>query len=148
MDFPLPGTPANSSLEINNSEFRQGISTIQLEPKSGFAGGLEIIVDGLNGHKIHISINNTVIAENSGFITGNMYISIMYGVEHVSIRFDRCHIHSGNLTSTSAPWSFATGLLCGITFVNEHANGNTMPVHISNTKFTSNYGGAVTFFFW
>ena len=105
------------------------------------------MVDGLNGHKIHISINNTVIAENSGFITGNMYISIMYGVEHVSIRLDRCHIHSGNLTNISAPWSFATGLLCGITFVNEHANGNTMPVHISNTKFTSNYGGAVTFFF-
>ena len=30
--------------------------------------------------------------------------------------------------------------------VNEHANGNTMPVHISNTKFISNYGGAVTLF--
>ena len=67
-------------------------------------------------------------------------------VEQVSIRLDRCHIHSGNLTNISAPWSFATGLLCGITFANEHANGNTMPVHISNTKFISNYGGAVTFF--
>ena len=145
LNYPLPGTPANSSLEINNSEFWRGISTIQ-QPKSGFAGGLEILVDGLNGHKVHIIINNTVIAENSGFAGGNMYISIMYGVEQVSIRLDRCHIHSGNLTNISAPWSFATGLLCGITFANEHANGNTMPVHISNTKFISNYGGAVTFF--
>ena len=33
----------------------------------------------------------------------------------------------------------------GLTVVNEHANGNTMPVHISNTEFISNYGGAVTF---
>ena len=146
LDFPLPGTPINNSLEINNSEFRRGISTVKSEPKSGFAGGLEILVGGLGGHKIHIIINNTVIGENSGITGGNMYISIMYNVEHISIRLDRCHIHSGNLTNISAPWSFATGLLCGITVVNEHANGNTMPVHISNTKFISNYGGAVTFF--
>ena len=146
LDFPFPGIPANNSLEINNSEFRQGISTIQVEPKSGLAGGLDVLVGSLGGHEIHIIINNTVIAENSGIIAGNMYIGIMYSVEHVSIRLDRCHIHSGNLTSTSAGWRFfATGLLCGITVVNEHANGNTMPVHISNTEFISNYGGAVTF---
>ena len=146
LDFPFPGTPANNSLEINNSEFRRGISTIQQEPKSGFAGGLEILVGGLGGHEIHIIINNTVIAENSGFIAGNMYISIMYGVDHIAIRLDRCHIHSGNLTSISDPRSFATGLLCGVTVVKEHADGNTMPVHISNTRFISNYGGAVAFF--
>ena len=34
-----------------------------------------------------------------------------------------------------------------VNFVNEHSNGNTMPVHISNTKVVSNYGGAMMFSF-
>ena len=76
-----------------------------------------------------------------------MHISIMHGVEHVSIRLDKCYIHSGNLTNFSLTWSTATGLSCVVNFVNEHANGNTMPVHISSTKFVSNYGGAMVFIF-
>ena len=147
LDFPLPGTPANNSLEINNSKFLRGISTIESEPHLGLAGGLEIVVGVLFDHNIHITINNTVVAENSGFVGGNMHISIMHGVEHVSIRLDRCYIHSGNLTNSSLTWTTATGLSCVVNFVNEHANGNTIPVHISNTKFVSNYGGAMMFTF-
>ena len=49
----------------------------------------------LLNHNIRITINNTVIAENSGMIAGNVLISLMFGVEHVAIRFDRCYIHSG-----------------------------------------------------
>ena len=61
----------------------------------GLAGGLEIVVAMLLNHNIRITINNTVIAENSGMIAGNVLISLMFGVEHVAIRFDRCYIHSG-----------------------------------------------------
>ena len=59
LDFPLPGTPANNSLEINNSKFLRGISTIESEPHLGLAGRLEIVVGVLFGHNIHITINNT-----------------------------------------------------------------------------------------
>ena len=99
----------------------------------------------LFGHNIHITINNTVIAENSGFIAGNMYTSISFGVEHVAVRLDRCYIHSGNLTQFAAPFSLATGLIGSITSVYEHTNGNRIPLQISNTKFISNYSGAVLF---
>ena len=34
-----------------------------------------------------------------------------------------------------------------VNFVNEHSDGSTVPVHISNTKFVSNYGGAMMFSF-
>ena len=142
----MPGTPANSSLEINNSEFRQGISTIQPEPHLGLAGGLEIVVGVLFGHEIHIIINNTVVAENSGFVGGNMVINIMFGVEHVTIRMDRCYIHSGRnswlMLGEGVP---PTGLICTFFSMIEQANEKVMPVHISNTKFVSNYGGAVAF---
>ena len=126
MDFPFPSTPVNSSLEIYNSEFRRGVSTIKPEPQLGLAGGLEIVVGMLFGHNIYITINNTVIAENSGFIAGNVYISLMFGVEHVAIRFDRCYIHSGSNWFDKV--IFATGLTCGVYFVNEHSNGNAIPV--------------------
>ena len=142
MDLPFPGIPANNSLEIYNSEFRRGVSTIKPEPQLGLAGGLEILVGMLLNNNIRITINNTVIAENSGMIAGNVYISIMFGVEHVAIRFDRCYIHSGSNWFDQVV--MATGLTCGVQFVNEHANGNSMPVHISSTKFVSNYGGAVS----
>ena len=139
-DFPLPGTPANNSLEINNSEFRRGVSSIQPEPHSGIAGGLGILVSVMFGHNIHITINNTVVAENSGFIGGNMLVSTMFGAEHVAIRLDRCYIHSGRSIIKAA-----TGLTCLINSINEQANEKVMPVHISNTKFVSNRGGALLF---
>ena len=60
----------------------------------GYAGGLDIIVMVLFGHDINVTINNTVIAENSGFVSGNMYINIIFGVEHVRIRLDRCYMSS------------------------------------------------------
>ena len=138
----LPGTPANSSLEINNSEFRYGVFTIQPGSKLGFAGGLETIV-GAFRHDIYITINNSVIAENSGFVGGNMYIIIKTSVKLIAIRLDRCHIDFGKRTEASDPLlPLSTGLTCLIT----HFKDNIVHVHISNTKFTSNYDGAVTLF--
>ena len=101
------------------------------------------MVGMLLGHNIRITINNTVIAENSGIIAGNVYISLMFGVEHVAIRLDRCSIQSGSNLFDKV--ILTTGLPCAINFVNEHSNGNTIPVHISNTEFASNRGGAVHF---
>ena len=72
-----------------------------------------------------------------------MIISIMFGIEHVAIRFDRCYIHSGSKWFDKL--MVTTGLTCGILFVDEHSNGNSMPVHISNTKFVSNFGCALSF---
>ena len=145
LDLPFPGIPATSILEINNSKFLRGISTIQPEPQLALAGGLEIVIRVVI-HDIHITINNTVIAENSGFLAGNIYIGIGFGVEHVTVRLDRCYIYSGKIAST---WlqtiSVSTGLTCTVTLVDEHLKGDTMPVHISNTKFISNYGGALLF---
>ena len=103
---------------------------------------------GVVNFDIHITINNTVIAENSGIVAGNVAIGIMFGTEHVTVRFDRCYIQSGNVTETwSSLTSFPTGLTCWITPVNEYFNRNTMPLHISNTKFISNYGGAAALTF-
>ena len=144
LDYPCPSTPANNSLEIHNSEFWQGVGTIQLEPYSGLAGGLEIVVSVLFGHDILITINNTVVAENSGLLGGNMVISIMFGVEHVTIRMDRCYIHSGRSNWLGKVLS-PTGIICTIYSMTEQANEKEMTVHISNTKFVSNYGGAVAF---
>ena len=145
LELPFPGIPVTSSLEINNSKILRGVATIQPEPQLALAGGLEIVVR-VASHDIHITINNTVIAENSGFLAGNIYIGIGFGVEHVAIRLDRCYIHTGKIAST---WlqtiSVSTGLTCTVTLVDEHLKGNTMPVHISNTKFISNYGGALLF---
>ena len=146
LDFPFSVTPANNSLEINNSEFLRGVSTIQPEPQLALAGGIEIVVRISFGHDIHITINNTEVAENSGFLAGNIYVGIGFGVEHVAVRLDRCYIHSGKIAST---WlqtiSVSTGLTSTVTLVDEHLKGNTMPVHISRTKFISNYGGALSF---
>ena len=149
MDSFLPGTPAINTFEINNSEFLRGVATIQPEPQLALAGGLEILV-GVFYYDIHITINNTVIAENSGFIAGNMYVHVSFGVEHAKIRVDRCYIHSGKMEKpwlTSSQMSFATGLMCGVTLAKEDLNGDTTPVYISNTKFDSNVGGAATFVF-
>ena len=102
----------------------------------------------LFGHDINVTINNTVIAENSGRVSGNMFINIMFGVEHVRIKLDRCYISSSeNTRSWLYQFEIPTGLACGITYTyaNEHSNGNTVPVYILNTKFFSNYAGAVTF---
>ena len=140
MNFPFSVTPANNSLEISNSEFRRGVATIKPEPHLGLAGGLDIVVGMLLGHNIHITINNTVIAENSGFLAGNVYISLHFGVQHVVIRFDRCSIHSGSNWFDKVQVPLTTGLSCVVDFVNEHSNGNTIPVHISNTEFASNRG--------
>ena len=139
-----PGVPANNTLEIINSEFLRGIAAIDPEPHLALSGGLDIIATVLFGHNIHITINNTVIAGNSGFIAGNMIISIYFGAEHVKIRIDRCHIHSGKGSSRSPPYPLGTtGLVCDISFTKEHSKGNTMPLHISNTNFTCNAGGVM-----
>ena len=91
----------------------------------------------------------TVIAENSGILAGNLAINIVFGTEHVTVRLDRCYIQSGNVTTAWFSWdSVVTGLTFLIAPVNESFNRNTMSVHISNTKFISNYGGAAAFTFY
>ena len=151
-DFLLSDTAfssnIHSSLDINNSEFWRGVGTADPEQPFGFTGGLEIVASVVN-HDIHITINNTVIAENSGILSGNLAINIVYGTEHVTVRLDRCYIQSGYVTNAWFSWtSLATGLTCSIAPVNESFNRNTTSVHISNTKFISNYGGAVGFTFY
>ena len=143
-DFVLSDTAvSSSSLDINNSEFWRGVGTIESEQPLGVAGGLTILVKVVN-HDLHVTINNTVIAENSGIFAGNLGISIMFGTQHVTVRLDKCYIESG-MTESYRTY-FAKGLQCWIGPMNEHFDRNTMPLHISNTKFISNYGGAATFF--
>ena len=111
--FVFSDTPASSSsLEINNSEFWRGVSGIEPEQPLRFAGGLTIVV-GVVNHDIHITINNTVIAENSGILAGNVAIG-MFGTEHVTVRLGRCYIQSGNVTKT---WSSWTSVPTGLTYV-------------------------------
>ena len=141
-DFVLLDTPvsSSSSLDINNSEFWRGVGALASEQLLGSAGGVSIRVAVVN-HDLHITINNSVIAENSGFVAGNMDVNIMFGIQHVTIRLDRCYIQSGNVTAAWFSWvSVVTGLTCLIIPVNEHFNRNITSVHISNTKFISNYG--------
>ena len=58
-DFLFSDTPASSSsLEINNSEFWQGVSGIEPEQPLGFAGGLTIVV-GVVNYDVHITINDS-----------------------------------------------------------------------------------------
>ena len=144
MYIDYPGVPANNTLEINNSEFLRGIAAIDPEPHMALSGGLDILTSVLFGHNINVTINNTVIAGNSGFIAANMYISVSFGAEHVKFRIDRCHIHSGKGSPgvSQFPLRF-TGLVCDFSFIKEHFKGNTMPLHISNTKFTSNTGNVM-----
>ena len=88
MMFFLSDTSYNSSsLEINNSEFWRGVGTIDPEQPFGLTGGL-VIVAGVFNHDIHITINNTVIAENSGILAGNLAINIVFGTEHVTVRLE------------------------------------------------------------
>ena len=140
-----PGVPANNTLEINNSEFLRGIAAIDPEPHLALSGGLDILTSVLFGHNINVTINNTVIAGNSGFIAANMYISVFFGAEHVKFRIDRCHIHSGKGSPGVSQYPLhSTGLVCVLSFIKEHFKGNTMPLHISNTKFTSTTGNVMT----
>ena len=75
-DFVLSDTLASSSsLERNNSEFWRGLVTVQSEHPLRTAGGLAIQVCVVN-HEIHVTINNTVIAENGGILAGNVAINI------------------------------------------------------------------------
>ena len=111
-DSVLLDTPvSSSSLDINNSEFWRGVGAIESEKPLGLAGGLTIQVSVVN-HDLHITINNTVIAENSAIVAGNMVIKIVFGTEHVIVRLDRCYIRSGNVTKTWFSWTLLpTGLV-------------------------------------
>ena len=149
MDVRLFGYPNGSvRFEVNNSTFAWGVAGIGQQIDSPFAAGLDIYL-GAVLIDTSIIVNNSLFTNNTGPYGANIAIEFFMCDANVTVnvRIDRCQIQYGKIELNSQHgFPVAAGIFSIILFAKEHVDRSLVPLHISNTNFTYNLGGALELF--
>ena len=145
IDIPIMGSSNDAvQFEIKDSIFARGVAGIREQHATPYAAGLEIVL-GVMLHDTSIIVNNSLFTNNTGSKGANIGIQfVMHDANvKINVRIDRCRIQYGLYWSQpSHDTARAAGIVSFIVFANEHLD-NSVPLHISNSNFTQNVGGAL-----
>ena len=143
----------STEVEINHSTFLGGVAALNYESYGkpqmiAGASGLEIMYTVVfPSFGLNVTINNTVFKNNIGPYGGNINICVGFEVHHTQVTIHNCTIEHG-YTELLWPHPFlgtthAAGLKYTITFA-KHSDGRVPQIlKVSNTRFSSNFGGAM-----
>ena len=146
---PISFNLVPTEVEINHSTFLGGVAALNYESYGKIqmvpeASGLDVL---LSFFDLNVTINNTVFKNNIGPYGGNINIAIGFDVHHTQITIHNCSIEYG-YTELLWPRPFlgtvhAAGLKYTVTFA-KHSDGRVPQIlKVSNTRFSSNFGGAM-----
>ena len=144
-----------TNVEISHSTFMGGVAAlnyafIRQPVPFALAAGLDVMCTDFMSNELNVTvtINSTVFKNNSGPYGGNMYITVGMGTLFTQVTIHNCSIEDG-YTELLWPKPFrgrvhAAGLVYHINFMDEHSDGKVRQIlKISNTRFSSNIGGAM-----
>ena len=138
---------------ISNSRFAGGVAAINPELEqwsmNSLAGGLAIQINE-EECDILVTIEDCIFTNNSGLYGGNIGIGIYLGdtdkYVDISVRIHQCEIHHGY---TELAWpqpslsnTHAAGIAVHVLWAKDQLD-RTVSLHISNTNFSYNLGGAI-----
>ena len=140
-------------VEISHSTFMGGVAALNYESIGQFqtipmAAGLDVKHTALIPFELNITINSTVFKNNTGPYGGNIYLGVGIGIRFTQVTIHNCSIEYG-YTELLWPKPFlktvhTAGLAYQNFFMNDHSDGKVRQIlKISNTRFSSNFGGAM-----
>ena len=140
-------------VEITHSTFMGGVAALNYESIGKFqtipkAAGLEVMIGAVIPFELNITINSTTLKNNTGPYGGNIYISVGMGTLYIQVTIHNCSIEDG-YTELLWPKPFlktvhTAGLAFEMNFLDDHSDGQVIQIlKISNTRFSSNFGGAM-----